>query len=89
MEIRLVLEEVEMAPLLVLGVMHRTFGLFALRTQKQGPSFEVDMDIESSCALVEVRARNVPRVMKPKGHREQFKVHFLRHLVSHFVRYVT
>jgi hypothetical protein len=76
MHVGLVLKEVEMAPLLVLGVVHRTRLLPAAIdwARETGAAGEIEVQIEATPFGVEICPRHFPRVLKSQRHLEQIEI---------------
>src|SRR5664280_567974 len=76
MQVGLVLKEVEMAPLLVLGVVHRTRLLPAAIdwAGETGAAGEIEVQIEATPFGVEICPRHFPRVLKSQRHLEQIEI---------------
>src|SRR5664280_2804494 len=76
MHVGLVLKEVEMAPLLVLGVVHRTRLLPAAIdwAGETGTAGEIEVQIEATPFGVEICPRHFPRVLKSQRHLEQIEI---------------
>ena len=64
-EVGLMLEEVEMAPGLPLGVVGRAVGRAAVRTGKSAARGKVDLDVQPVCLGIEVGAGYRPRRGQP------------------------
>jgi hypothetical protein len=75
-QIRLVLEEVHVAPSLVLGVMHRALVLTASldRARETGAAWKVQVQIQPARRRVELGPRHRPRLLQPQRQPEQIGV---------------
>ena len=80
-QVGLVLEEVEMPPLLHRRVVHRAIGLGAIGARKAAAAREVDPDIEALLRNVELARLDHPRRHKTESKLEQFDVTHVKLLV--------
>ena len=68
------LEEVQMAPRLLDGVVHRAVALTALGAGKAAAGLEVDLDVEPLVLGVELGVRHHPGRHQPESELEQIDV---------------
>src|SRR5262247_1829807 len=70
----LVLEEIQMPPGLLDGVVHGTVGLATLGASKAAAGLEVDLDVEPPVLGVKVSRRHHPRRHQAEGELEQIDI---------------
>ena len=75
----LMLEEIQMPPRLLGGVVHRAIGGLAFGAGKARARFEVDLDVEPLVLRVEVGSRDEPRRVDVECKLEKLRIAHRRH----------